>query len=305
MANGDLVKLTWRHRENGYNTQRARRMIVRMMARQLGDMGFRQLKAKNLKEKHALALIERWRSEGLSAGTLKNRMGVLRWVYEKVNKSWMLAKRNADYGIENRRYLTNVDKARELTPKSLAAIKSEHVRLSVEMQRAFGLRREEAMKVRVAWANRGTYLKLEGSWTKGGRERTVPIETEAQQKLLERVKALTGSGSLIPAGSKYIDHLKLYENQTAAAGLEKLHGLRHAYAQQRYKDITGWAAPAAGGPPSDKLSEEEKKKDKAARQADQPGIGARSRADYGSVLWEVSCYVGLLIQDGIFQRGII
>ena len=265
MANGDLVKLTWRHRENGYNTQRTRRVIVKMMAQQLGDMGFNRIKAKNLKEKHALALIERWRSEGLSAGTLKNRMGVLRWVYEKVNKSWMLAKRNADYGIENRRYLTNVNKAREVAMESLERIKSEHVRLSVEMQRQFGMRREEAMKIQVAWADRGTYLKLKGSWTKGGRERTIPIRTEAQRKLLDRVKALTGGGSLIPASSTYIEHLKLYENQTRAAGLEKLHGLRHAYAQERYKELTGWEAPAAGGPSRDKLSEEQKQADKDAR----------------------------------------
>ena len=265
MANGDLVKLTWRHRENSYSTQRARRVIVGMIAQHLGDMGFKRLKAKNLKEKHAVALIERWKGEGLSTGTLKNRMGVLRWMYEKVNKTWMLAKRNADYGIENRRYQIDVNKARELTPESLAGIKSEHVRLSVEMQRAFGLRRKEAMKVRVAWADRGTYLKLEGSWTKGGRERTVPIRTEAQKVLLGRVRALTGNGSLIPPGSKYIEHLKLYENQTAAAGLEKLHGLRHAYAQERYKDITGWAAPAAGGPSSVHLTDEEKDRDRDAR----------------------------------------
>ncbi|MDE0205518.1 MAG: hypothetical protein OXP66_05775 [Candidatus Tectomicrobia bacterium] len=77
MANGDLVKLSVRHRENSYGTQRARRAIVKMIAQQLNDMGFMRLKAKNLKEKHALALIERWRSEGLSAGTLKNRLGVL------------------------------------------------------------------------------------------------------------------------------------------------------------------------------------------------------------------------------------
>ena len=265
MANGDLVKLTWRHRENSYSTQRARRVIVGMIAQQLGDMGFKRLKAKNLKEKHAVALIERWKGEGLSAGTLKNRMGVLRWMYEKVNKTWMLAGRNADYGIENRRYQTGVNRARELTPESLAGIKSEHVQLSVEMQRAFGLRREEAMKVRVAWADRGTYLKLEGSWTKGGRERTVPIRTEAQRELLGRARGLTGSGSLIPPGSKYIEHLKLYENQTAAAGLEKLHGLRHAYAQERYRDFTGWAAPAAGGPTSEQLTDEEKDRDRHAR----------------------------------------
>ena len=265
MANGDLIKLTYRHRENSYNTQRARRAIVKMMANQLGDMGFMRLKAKNLKEKHALALIERWRGEGLSAGTLKNRMGVLRWVYEKVNKSWMLAGRNADYGIENRRYLTGVNKAREVTVESLERIGSEHVRLSVEMQRRFGMRREEAMKVQVAWADRGAYLKLKGSWTKGGRERTIPIRTEAQRELLDRVRALTGNGSLIPASSTYIEHLKLYENQTRAAGLEKLHGLRHAYAQERYRELTGWDAPAAGGPSRDKLSKEQRQVDYDAR----------------------------------------
>ena len=266
MANGDLTKLTYRHRENSYNTQRARRVIVKMMADQLGDMGFMRLKAKNLKEKHALALVERWKGEGLGAGTLKNRMGVLRWVYEKVGKSWMVAKSNAEYGIENRRYVTNVNKAQELTRECLDRIKSEHVRLSVEMQRAFGLRREEAMKVRVAWADRGTYLKLEGSWTKGGRERTVPIRTEAQRELLDRVRALTGNGSLIPEGSKYIEHLKQYENQTAAAGLEKLHGLRHAYAQERYREITGWLPPAAGGPSSEELARDgRREEDRAAR----------------------------------------
>ena len=265
MANADLVKLAVRNRENSYSTQRGRRVIVKMMAEQLGDMGFMRLKAKNLKQKHALALIERWKNEGLSPGTLKNRMGVLRWMYEKVNKSWMLEKRNADYGIDNRQYQTNVSKAREVTLENLERIKSDHVRLSVEMQRAFGLRREEAMKIRVAWANRETELKLQGSWTKGGRERTIPIRTEAQRELLGRVQALTGSGSLIPAASSYVEHLKLYENQTAAAGLEKLHGLRHAYAQERYKELTGWAATAAGGPSSSKLSDAEKKEDRAAR----------------------------------------
>ena len=265
MANGDLVKLTYRHRENSYNTQRARRVIVRMIANQLGAMGFMRLKAKNLKEKHALALVERWKNEGLSAGTLKNRMGVLRWVYEKVGKSRILAKRNADYGIENRRYQTNVNKARKLTPESLERIKSEHVRLSVQLQREMGLRREEAMKIDVAWADRGDRLVLNGSWTKGGRPREIPIETKAQRDLLDRVKALTAGGSLIPAESSYIEHLKLYENQTAAAGLEKLHGLRHAYAQQRYKDITGWLAPAAGGRKSGDLTDEERKRDHEAR----------------------------------------
>lgn len=265
MANADLVKLTARHRENSYNTQRGRSAIVKMMAQQLADMGFSRLKAKNLKEKHALALIERWRGEHLSAGTLKNRMAVLRWVYEKVNKSWMLAKRNSYYGIERRHYQTNVNKAREVTVEDLGRIRNEHVRLSVEMQRQFGLRREEAMKIRAAQADRGSYLMLKGSWTKGGRKRTVPIRTAAQRELLGRVKELSAGHSLIPRDKKYVNHMRTYKRQVAAAGLEKLHGLRHAYAQDRYLELTGWKAPVAGGPSRSQLSEEERITDFEAR----------------------------------------
>ena len=265
MPNPDLVKLTWLHREDGYSTRRGRRSIVKMVAGQLAEMGFRQLRAKNLKAKHAEALVERWKQEGLGLGTIKNRMGVLRWMYDKVGKGHLMYRRNEDYGIGNRQYATNENKARELTPESLALIKSEHVRLSVQLQRACGLRREEAMKIDVAWADRGDRLVLKGSWTKGGRPREIPIETQAQRDLLDRVKDFTAGGSLIPTGSSYIEHLKLYENQTAAAGLEKLHGLRHAYAQERYQQLTERLAPAAGGKKGGELSAGEKKLDHVAR----------------------------------------
>ena len=71
---------------------------------------------------------------------------------------------------------------------------------------------------------------------------------------------------MIPSGRSYVEQVKLYERQTAAAGLHKLHGLRHAYAQERYKELTGWAAPAAGGPSSAELMKTGKRdKDREAR----------------------------------------
>ena len=45
----------------------------------------------------------------------------------------------------------------------------------------------------------------------------------------------------------------------------KAHGLRHAYAQSRYRELTGRAAPAAGGAHSPALSAEEKAGDRKAR----------------------------------------
>lgn len=119
--------------------------------------------------------------------------------------------------------------------------------LNVRMTQAFGLRREEALKIQPRWADRGDHLQLKASWTKDGKERTVPIRTREQRALLEQAKRLAGFGSLIPLGRQYIEQLRIYERHTANAGLSKMHGLRHAYAQQRYRELTGWTSPHAGG----------------------------------------------------------
>ena len=44
-----------------------------------------------------------------------------------------------------------------------------------------------------------------------------------------------------------------------------MHGLRHAYAQARYVALTGWKAPAAGGPRRRSLGPAKRRIDKAAR----------------------------------------
>ena len=76
---------------------------------------------------------------------------------------------------------------------------------------------------------------------------------------------MAGKGALIPSGRNYVQQLRVYERQTTNAGLSKLHGLRHAYAQARYEELTGWKAPAAGGPVSKVLSPGQKVMDRQAR----------------------------------------
>lgn len=49
------------------------------------------------------------------------------------------------------------------------------------------------------------------------------------------------------------------------AGLNKLHGLRHAYAQERFEELTGRLPPALGGKTSAALTPEEKAQDREAR----------------------------------------
>ncbi len=54
---------------------------------------------------------------------------------------------------------------------------------SVQLQRHFGLRREEAMKIQPSAADQGDCLYLKTSWTKGGRPRTIPITTTIQREI--------------------------------------------------------------------------------------------------------------------------
>ena len=47
--------------------------------------------------------------------------------------------------------------------------------------------------------------------------------------------------------------------------IHRIHGHRHQYAQKRYREFTGWAALAAGGPGSKDLTAMQKVIDKEAR----------------------------------------
>jgi hypothetical protein len=239
--------------------------MLNQIANQLQEMGYRRMTTRSLKPKHVDALVKRWLSEGMAAGTVKNRMNCLRWWATKVDRRNVVARSNDFYGIPDRQFVSNYSKAVVVDDDTLSNVKDDHVRMSLELQRAFGLRREEAIKFMPGFADQGDHVRLKASWTKGGKARQVPILTQEQRTVLDRARRLVGTGSLIPPQKNYIQQLRTYERHTTQAGLSKLHGLRHAYAQARYKELTGWACPAAGGPVSTSLSADQRTLDHQAR----------------------------------------
>lgn len=263
--NHDLKNLCQRNRDGSFATQHDRESILTLIANQLEEDGFRHLRATGMRSKHVEHLVERWHGEEISAGTFKNRMSALRWLAEKIDKQNIVARDNAAYGIAERRYVTNVSKAHALDADKLAAVSDPYTALSLRLQEAFGLRREESIKLRPTMADRGDLLHLKASWTKGGKERDIPIRTGAQRTLLQEAKQLAGAGSLIPVEMSYKDQLNRFKAQTAQAGIDRVHGLRHRYAQTRYAELTGWPSPAAGGPTSRQLSPAQKAIDRQAR----------------------------------------
>ena len=280
--NYQLSKLCRDNRDGGFSTQATRSRILDLIANQLRELGFRRMQPKSLKPKHVDALLTHWRNQGISVGTLKNRLSALRWWAKKVNKPSIIARDNGVYGIGKREYVAKESKAQALDDKKLSGIADPFVRLSIRLQAAFGLRREEAIKFKPNYAVQDDHIKLKSSWTKGGRARTVPITNAEQRRLLETIKALAGGGALIPPHLNYVKQLHRYEKQSAKAGLSHLHGLRHGYAQRRYFELTERVCPVAGGLPSKKLNPEQRALDQKARVAISSELG-HTREDITAV----------------------
>ncbi|VUX55554.1 putative integrase [uncultured Woeseiaceae bacterium] len=280
--NYQLSKLCRDNRDGGFSTQATRSRILDLIASQLRELGYRRMQPRSLKPKHVDALVAHWQKQGISVGTLKNRLSALRWWAKKVNKPSIIAKDNDVYDIGKREYVAKESKAQDLDDKKLSEISDPFVRLSVRLQAAFGLRREEAIKFNPSYAMQDDHIKLKSSWTKGGRARTVPITNAEQRRLLEDIKALAGGGALIPPHLNYVKQLHRYEKQSAKAGLSHLHGLRHGYAQRRYFELTERVCPVAGGLPSKELNPEQRALDQKARVAISSELG-HAREDIAAV----------------------
>lgn len=105
-------------------------------------------------------------------------------------------------------------------------------------------------------SDHGDYLHVvEG--TKGGRGRDIHINTHEQRRLVEQAKVLAAEnryGLLAPNGRRKLDQAKRhFRFLCAKLGLTKEglgitpHGLRHQFANELYKSITGTDSPVNGG----------------------------------------------------------
>lgn len=219
----------------------------------------------SLKRKHVVALIRHWEERGLSPRSQANRMSFIRWWATKVGRAHLLDSTNAAFGLYGTAHKALQSKAWTITPDQLQLVGDPYIQLSIRMQQAFGLRREEAMKFNPSYADHIDYISLKGSWAKGGRPRSVPLTTPDQRPLLDALRAFVADKSLIPSEKSYIQQLHKYEQSASQAKLKNLHGLRHAYAQRRYLMLTGWPCPFQNGKTKKQMTSAERDLDQSAR----------------------------------------
>lgn len=263
----EVKRLAERNRDGSYATQADRKRMLMLLANQLVAMGYQQLHATELKGRHINRLLALWRTQALSHATIRNRLAVLRWWEDKIGKHGLLPRSNSAFQLEPRQEVSPQSKACTLPDEALSHIHDPYVQMSLTLQQWFGFRREEAIKIRPWQADEGQQVRLQGSWCKGGRERTQQLVFPEQRIVLDAAKALVcqREASLIPAHLSYIQQRRRYEYWTHKVGLSKLHGLRHAYFQRRYAHLTGFPCPHQGGPSREELTPAQQVLDAEAR----------------------------------------
>ncbi|MBD81701.1 MAG: integrase [Crocinitomicaceae bacterium] len=261
-----LKELCRTNRDGSRATQAKRKEVLCLAAKQLRqDLGYRHLLKDTIKPKHVYALVALWTDAGVSNATIAGRMTHIRWWARKVGREHVVKQSNEAYGIGGRKYRSELSKAVDVADRTIEFIKDDYVQASLRLAKEFGLRKQEALLIHPSLADKGDHLWLKDTWCKGKRERTIPIVTESQRHALDKAKEIARNRSLIPEEKNLKQQLNHYEYITQKNLLFKLHGLRHRYAQLRYRELTGWESPYAGGPSATVLNAEQRVRDEEVR----------------------------------------
>lgn len=207
---------------------------------------------------YAEHLAEEVEAEAISNKYAHNLLSAVNIVLQQARGDSLVRVNPSDH-LANRSGIATVSRAHpdivfEQTKTSLSAM-PDGGRLSaaVSLQRELGLRFEESIKANprslLTEALRSNSVRITDG-TKGGRIRLVPITSHAQIAALRAAADAQRSGrSLIPQELNYRQFRSLAYRAIAKTAARQFHGFRHAYAQARYREITGVDAPVVAGIP--------------------------------------------------------
>lgn len=164
---------------------------------------------------------------------------------------WRSVQPGKDCGIDRRVYIPTESKAMaEATHQTAQRVVGERIACLLELQRAFGLRFKESclLNAKLALMEAKKYGRITlKAGTKGGKCRTVPCRP-CGITALEQAMSLQDGRSMIPKHKGYGEFRTECYEQSRLAGIS-FHPERHAYAQERYTEITGAPSPIHAGWP--------------------------------------------------------
>lgn len=249
----------------GSRTEDKRHQVLYMGFTQLRALGYRLSSVRSFREKHMKALVTVWDKEGLAPATIQNRISIFRTFSGWIGKAGMITE--ATHYVEDpnrvkRSYKATVDKswsAKGVDPlERIQEIElfDKHVAVQLRVICAFGLRVQEGVRFQPHRADKGAEIEVIHG-TKGGKQRTVPIQTPEQRKILDEAKTFVGYHApnrslasrylnLAQAIHRFYYTMKRFGITIAQLGVTP-HGLRHEYANDRFEDEAGVPSPVRGG----------------------------------------------------------
>lgn len=252
-------------------TREERAKILAQMITRLHEINLRLTDVRKFKRTHVIAVIRTWVEDGLAPATLQSRISTVRVFCRWIDKPDLVPSLEAlsDFGIDvekvRRRYVDNRDKSwtgqqasnplQTDLPADVGAVLRQveffdpAVAIQLQLQLAFGLRVKESFLLCPHVADQGSHLDVTRG-TKGGRHRTVRIETALQRTTLDKAKQLANAtnGSMIPSAYKLKEWRRRFYYITTKVGLTRAnqrnpHGLRHERAAQKYETLVGLPPP--------------------------------------------------------------
>lgn len=215
-----------------------------------------------------------------SASAPKNYVSAVNAVMKlATGGKWQPVSPGNDCRIQRRVYIPKENKATtENDHKMTQSVSEDRISVLLGLQRAFGLRFKESSllnaKAALKESNANGFITVTDG-TKGGRKRTVPCR-QAGFTALEKAIEIQDGNAMIPRVMDYNNFRRECYQVTQGNGLN-FHSERHAYAQERYREITGAPSPIEAAWPRNErfkhlaeylgITEEEARKlDNAARQ---------------------------------------
>jgi integrase/recombinase XerD len=213
---------------------------------------------RNLDNRHVQGYVNHLLDNECTAAYIKGELSAIRHLCHLVNGKRPIHATNDRYNIPDREHmaLPGATQQQYETARQLAYEKGGvRLQLAVDFQRHFGERNNESFVFRfhrVADAIRTGVLELgQQDGTKGGRERHIPVETEAQRELLQRAYAYgkevgkAQSDRLLTGRETGAVHVaraemgRLYVRNRESLGDVSAHSMRRAYAQDVYDRTPG------------------------------------------------------------------
>jgi integrase len=259
-----IPSATGRKRTVSIKTEELYVVQMQVMVRQLSNLNMPLKNLGDFSTRHVHALTRHYESQGLSSSSLQKKNTVLRrfgtWI-GKPDMTPRLADMVVDPTRAKRSYSALESKAwtsNGVDPEEvirLVEAESMVTGLQMRIQHAFGLRPREVVMLKPQTADQGRGLFVTDG-TKGGRARMVPIDSPLKRSLIEKAKVYAATnprGVLTDRLQPMHKAINRYYYIAKKAGVGKnglgitLHGLRHEFANNVFKEITGVNSPVNGG----------------------------------------------------------